>query len=66
MENFSHPQLFKLVQMEGNNNCFDCDDAKPTWASVNNGIFLCMKCSSIHRQLGKNISFIKSLTMDEW
>lgn len=30
------------------------------------GIFLCMRCASIHRKLGTHISKVKSLSMDSW
>jgi ADP-ribosylation factor GTPase-activating protein 1 len=38
----------------------------PKWASVNNGIFVCLNCAGVHRGLGVNISFIRSLNMDTW
>jgi hypothetical protein len=49
-----------------NQTCFDCGGEKPQWASVNNGIFLCMTCAALHRSLGVNASFVRSLTMDQW
>lgn len=30
------------------------------------GIFLCMRCATIHRKLGTHISKVKSLSMDTW
>ena len=30
------------------------------------GIFLCMRCASLHRQLGTHVSKVKSLSMDSW
>lgn len=30
------------------------------------GIFLCMRCATIHRKLGTHISKVKSLSMDSW
>lgn len=30
------------------------------------GIFLCMRCASLHRKLGTHISKVKSLSMDTW
>ncbi|KAM0264447.1 hypothetical protein ACHAQJ_000638 [Trichoderma viride] len=30
------------------------------------GVFLCMRCATIHRKLGTHISKVKSLSMDSW
>jgi hypothetical protein len=30
------------------------------------GIFLCMRCATIHRKLGTHVSKVKSLSMDSW
>ena len=38
----------------------------PNWASVNNGVFLCLNCAGIHRGFGVQVSNIRSLTMDNW
>ena len=38
----------------------------PDWASENLGIFLCVDCSGKHRSLGKQISFVRSLRLDNW
>ena len=38
----------------------------PQWASTNLGVFLCIRCASIHRKLGTHISKVKSLTLDNW
>lgn len=38
-----------------------------TWlTSKQLGIFLCMRCASLHRKLGTHISKVKSLSMDGW
>lgn len=36
------------------------------WASVNNGVFLCLTCSGLHRGMGVHISQVRSLTLDSW
>lgn len=38
----------------------------PTWASTNLGVFICMRCSGIHRSLGTHISKVKSTAIDNW
>ncbi|PKS07654.1 hypothetical protein jhhlp_006260 [Lomentospora prolificans] len=59
--------LHDLVQtVPGNNLCADCSARNPAWASWSLGIFLCVRCASIHRKLGTHISKIKSLSMDSW
>ena len=60
-------QIKKTMALQLNNGkCFDCHADKPEWASVNNGIALCMQCAGIHRGLGVHISFVKSMMMDSW
>ncbi len=51
---------------EGNQYCFDCNAPAPQWASVNNGILICLACSSIHRLLGLQVSLVRSITLDMW
>ena len=38
----------------------------PKWASVTNGILVCLNCSGLHRGLGVGISFVRSVDMDTW
>ena len=59
-------QLEELYTDENNSCCFDCDNKPAHWASISNGIFLCLECSGEHRGFGINVSYIRSVTMDQW
>ncbi|KAK0745199.1 hypothetical protein B0T21DRAFT_430445 [Apiosordaria backusii] len=59
--------LQELVQtVPGNNFCADCSARNPSWASWSLGIFLCMRCATLHRKMGTHVSKVKSLSMDSW
>lgn len=59
--------LKQLVKLEGNKSCGDCKRNKhPRWASWNLGVFVCIRCSGIHRSLGVHISKVKSVDLDTW
>ncbi|XP_074839983.1 arf-GAP with dual PH domain-containing protein 1-like isoform X4 [Carettochelys insculpta] len=45
--------------------CADCQKPDPDWASYTLGVFICLNCSGIHRNI-PNISKVKSLRMDHW
>jgi len=59
-------QLRKLCRLPENRVCADCETQhnSASWASVNLGVFLCIRCASHHRVL--SISKPKECTMDLW
>ncbi|KKY24345.1 putative stromal membrane-associated protein [Phaeomoniella chlamydospora] len=57
----------QLLKIESNKVCADCKRNKhPRWASWNLGIFICIRCSGIHRGMGTHISRVKSVDLDAW
>ncbi|TPX36372.1 hypothetical protein SmJEL517_g01555 [Synchytrium microbalum] len=58
--------LQALMQRADNRSCADCKRKDPRWASWNLGIFVCIRCSGIHRSLGTHISKVKSADLDSW
>lgn len=56
-----------LLKEPGNRYCADCKVSKnPRWASWSLGIFICIRCSGIHRSMGTHISKVKSVDLDSW
>jgi len=64
----SSPQLRleSLLHQSGNRFCADCGTPDPKWISSNLGVFICIKCSGVHRSLGVQISKVLSVKLDEW
>ncbi|RMD43988.1 hypothetical protein DV735_g1128, partial [Chaetothyriales sp. CBS 134920] len=59
--------LKALVKLDGNKVCADCKRNKhPRWASWNLGVFICIRCSGVHRGMGTHISRVKSVDLDAW
>nr|XP_020452741.1 arf-GAP with dual PH domain-containing protein 2-like [Monopterus albus] len=57
--------LLDLVRQPGNNVCIDCGAPEPEWTSYTLGIFVCLNCSGIHRNL-PSVSRVKSIRLDFW
>jgi len=60
--------LKKVLARVENGTCADCGvkTPRPSWASVNLGVLLCIRCSGIHRSLGTHVSQVRSCTLDVW
>ena len=56
----------KYLSRPENQLCADCKRPSPTWASLNIGVFVCIKCSGCHREIGVHITKIKSVELDLW
>nr|XP_033812574.1 stromal membrane-associated protein 2 [Geotrypetes seraphini] len=58
--------LSSLLRRDDNKHCADCRAKGPRWASWNIGVFVCIRCAGIHRNLGVHISRVKSVNLDQW
>jgi hypothetical protein len=58
--NATMQELKRLRKMPSNARCADCGAAENSWASVNLGCFLCIRCASVHRGLGTHITKCKN------
>ena len=66
MNNYAHFAFDDLMKEPENQCCFDCNKQPTQWASVNNAVYLCIQCSGNHRGYGVNVSYVRSLTLDNW
>ena len=59
-------EIFKKIREDPSNLiCADCPSEEIKFASISHGSLICEPCGMIHKSLGPNISFVKSLT-DSW
>eukprot|EP00444_Apocalathium_aciculiferum_P028423 CAMPEP_0183433652 /NCGR_PEP_ID=MMETSP0370-20130417/61524_1 /TAXON_ID=268820 /ORGANISM="Peridinium aciculiferum, Strain PAER-2" /LENGTH=285 /DNA_ID=CAMNT_0025620045 /DNA_START=47 /DNA_END=904 /DNA_ORIENTATION=- len=55
-----HHQILERLRKEPRNSrCAECGEHGTLWASVNLGIFVCVRCADVHRAMGTHISKVK-------
>ena len=57
----SHAFLNQLRATPENAACFECSAPKPGWAVLPHGVFVCIDCAQLHRNLGRHISQTKAI-----
>ena len=68
-ERTRNEQRLRKVLVGSNTRCADCGapvEFRNAWASINLGVFCCIQCSGIHRQLGVHITKVRAVAADDW
>lgn len=55
-----------LCRQSPNDTCNDCGASGTRWVSVNHGVFVCIRCSGMHRSIGSHVTKVKSTNLDKW
>lgn len=63
---YSHPDLKKVIEVIGNDNCVDCGSDNPQYACLLNSVLLCFNCAEFHKSFDSHISSVSSLINDSW
>jgi hypothetical protein len=61
-------EIRKLQRLEGNKSCADCSEKVPGYVDLTHNVFICTKCSGIHREFQfkvKGVSMSK-FTEEDW
>mmetsp|Transcript_19618 Transcript_19618/g.36094 ORF Transcript_19618/g.36094 Transcript_19618/m.36094 type:complete len:287 (-) Transcript_19618:963-1823(-) len=60
-------EVFKTIKSNPENErCFECGTGETPFVSLSLAIFLCHVCAEVHRTLGVNLSFVRSIDFDSW
>lgn len=57
----SHKELNAMRAKPCNAECFDCTAKKPGWAALPHGVFVCIDCAQMHRNMGRHVTQTKAI-----